>query len=82
LDKRLGGTQGRSEHWSRQNSCPCYESNTDHPASSLSLYRLRYPGSLIITITLITGNNDDNDDDDDDDDGGGGGGGLNTYLWK
>jgi hypothetical protein len=63
LDRRLGGPQGRPEHWSRENSCSCCESNTGHPASSLSLYQLRYSGSLIITIILITGSNDDSDDD-------------------
>jgi hypothetical protein len=61
LDRRLGGPQGQSGHWSREKSCPCCELSTGHPASSLLLYRLRHPDSLI-----ITGNNNSNDDDDDD----------------
>jgi hypothetical protein len=60
----VGGPQVQSGHWSREKSCPCCESQTGHPASSLSLYWLRYPDSVIVTIMLITGNSDDDDDDD------------------
>jgi hypothetical protein len=79
LDRRLGGPQGQSGHWSRENSCSCCESNTGHPASSLSQYRLRYPDSVIITIILITGKNHNNVDDD----GGGSGddGGDSDAVW-
>jgi hypothetical protein len=65
----VGGSQVQSGHWSREKSCPCCESNTDHPASSLSLYWLWYPGSVIIIIIFITGNGGGGgcgDDDDDD----------------
>jgi hypothetical protein len=59
-DRRLGRPKGQSGHWSREKSCPCWESNAGHPASSL--FQLRYPSSLIIIIITIMGKNDEEDD--------------------
>jgi hypothetical protein len=53
LDRRLGGPWGWSGHLGIEKPYPCCESNIGHPASILSLYQLKYPVSLIITIILI-----------------------------
>jgi hypothetical protein len=52
LDRRVGGPQFWSERFGEEKiSCFSWESNTDRPARSPSLYRLSYPYSPLLSLT-------------------------------
>jgi hypothetical protein len=46
----VGPRAGLDTAKKREISCPCRESNSNRPARSSSLYRLSYPGSVIIIL--------------------------------
>jgi hypothetical protein len=51
---RLGGPQGRSGRCGvEKNLLPLPESNPGRRFRSLSLYRLSYPGSLVVVVVVV-----------------------------